>query len=155
MKKIITIFILLIISPLQNTLKQQSIEHPTIITHLHAMAHNAHLSREWAECITKVRHLHNPKLKRRFTRMVYRMKEFSLFPLWLKNSFKPIWEENNKDREKLLLSLYEKFKPSKHIFSELSYKRQRISNPKETDWNKYKKEVIDYFLSKRISSGKK
>ena len=119
------------------------------------MAHNAHLSREWAECITKVRHLHNPKLKRRFTRMVYRMKEFSLFPLWLKNSFKPIWEENNKDREKLLLSLYEKFKPSKHIFSELSYKRQRISNPKETDWNKYKKEVIDYFLSKRISSGKK
>jgi hypothetical protein len=155
MKKITTVLLLLITSSIPNKIKLPSIEHPTMLTHFHAMAHTVNLSKEWGECITKVRLLDNPKLKRQFTRIVYRMKEFSLFSLWLKNSFEPIWKKENGNGVKFVQSLYESFKPSKHIFSELSYKRQRITTQKKTSWNQYKKEVIDYFLSSKISPGQK
>jgi hypothetical protein len=126
----------------------------TLLISLHEKALTVNLSSEWNHSITELHKLKNRKLKRRFTRMVSRMHEFSLFKQWLKNRFHPALEKSI-SFEECVLALYENFKPSKHILSELSYKQQRILSPQKISWHDYEQSLINFFLSSPISPGQK
>ena len=121
------------------------------------------LKQEWFTFVKNFQDLNSPKLNLSLIISLRKIKKLNTLPLWLNIAFTNAWIKNKKNAQVTAINLIQDFKDSKDFIQELYYKNKRLkkidlnlaTEKVSQQWNKFKKEILDFYLISNVSLGRK